>query len=155
MQNIDLASTLLHNFKSRDIHIAIDDFGTGYSSLSYLKKLPIDSLKIDQSFIRNIQSDKSDKIIVNTVIAMGHSLGMQVIAEGIEDELQKSYLQEHKCDILQGYFFGKSLSNDDFEALLKGELNISKNKQNIKNAIFAKEETWRKYTKPLKTSVHD
>ncbi len=155
MQNIDLASTLLHNFKSKNIHIAIDDFGTGYSSLSYLKKLPIDSLKIDQSFIRNIETDKSDKIIVDTVIAMGHSLGMQVVAEGIEDEIQKNYLQARQCDILQGYFFGKSLSRNDFEALLKGELKLSNNKNKPENDVFEKEETWRKYTKPLKTSIHD
>ena len=155
MQNIDLASTLLHNFKAKNIKIAIDDFGTGYSSLSYLKKLPIDSLKIDQSFIRNIETDKSDKIIVDTVIAMGHSLGMEVVAEGIEDEVQKNYLQDRKCDILQGYFFGKSLSKDDFEALLKGELKLSQNIDNQKSDIFDKEETWRKYTKPLKTSLHD
>ncbi len=151
MQNIDLASKLLHDFKNKGIHIAIDDFGTGYSSLSYLKKLPIDSLKIDQSFIHNIQTDKSDKIIVNTVIAMGHSLGFKVIAEGIENKYQKEYLQQHNCNILQGYYFGKSLDYASFEALLNGESSIYHNTQQLENE-FEIEQTLKMYSKPLKIS---
>lgn len=151
MQNIDLASKLLHEFKTKDIRIAIDDFGTGYSSLSYLKKLPIDSLKIDQSFIHNIQTDKSDKIIVNTVIAMGHSLGFDVIAEGIENNYQKEYLQEHKCNILQGYYFGKSLDYKSFEALLNGSSSVCNHKKDL-NKEFEIEQTLKMYSKPLKIS---
>ncbi len=151
MQNIELASELLHAFKSRNIQISIDDFGTGYSSLSYLKRLPIDSLKIDQSFIRNIETDKSDKIIVDTVIAMGHSLGLEVVAEGIEKEEQKSYLQKHRCDILQGYFFGKSLDYEAFESLLRGDLKIEHDTTHD-DSSYEIEQTLRKYSKPLKIS---
>ncbi len=151
MQNIDLASKLLHEFKTKGIRIAIDDFGTGYSSLSYLKKLPIDSLKIDQSFIHNIETDKSDKIIVNTVIAMGHSLGFNVIAEGIENSYQKQYLQNHKCNILQGYYFGKSLDYESFEALLNGSLSVCNQKIDL-NEEFEIEQTLKMYSKPLKIS---
>jgi diguanylate cyclase (GGDEF)-like protein/PAS domain S-box-containing protein len=118
MENIDRASDLLKEFQQKGIKISIDDFGTGYSSLNYLKRLPIDTLKIDQSFIRNIQNDKNDKIIVNTIIAMAHGLEFSVIAEGVEEKYQKDYLKEMKCDFLQGYYFGKPLSSEDFEALL-------------------------------------
>lgn len=119
VENIDRASTLLKAFQEKGIKISIDDFGTGYSSLNYLKRLPIDTLKIDQSFIRNIQNDKNDKIIVNTIIAMAHGLEFSVIAEGVEDAYQRDYLKEMKCDMLQGYYFGKSLSAKDFETLLE------------------------------------
>ncbi len=152
MQNIDLASKLLHVFKDKGMHIAIDDFGTGYSSLSYLKKLPIDSIKIDQSFIHNIETDQSDKIIVDTVIAMGHSLGFDVIAEGIENKYQKNYLQTHNCNILQGYYFGKSLDCDTFEALLKGELSICNTDDHEQESEFEFEQTLKKYSKPFKFS---
>ncbi len=152
MQNIELASEVLHKFKQKAIHISIDDFGTGYFSLSYLKKLPIDSLKIDQSFIRNIQIDKSDKIIVNTVIAMGHSLGLEVVAEGIENEAQKAYLQNHGCDILQGYLFGRSLDSASFEALVTGETDPINLVKTTSSDDFNTEETLRKFTKPLQVN---
>ena len=146
MQNIELASEVLHNFKNKNIKISIDDFGTGYSSLNYLKKLPIDALKIDQSFIRNIEIDQSDKVIVNTVIAMGHSLGMEVVAEGIEDQKQKQYLQENDCDILQGFLFGRSLDALAFEALLEG-----KTQPSTQTEKFDADETQlRKFTQPMK-----
>ena len=119
IENIDRASTLLKAFQEKGIKISIDDFGTGYSSLNYLKQLPIDTLKIDQSFIRNIQNDKNDKIIVNTIIAMAHGLEFSVIAEGVEDAYQRDYLKEMKCDMLQGYYFGKSISAEKFETLLE------------------------------------
>ena len=148
MQNIDRASEVLHRFKQKGIQISIDDFGTGYSSLNYLKKLPIDALKIDQSFIHNIETDQSDKIIVNTVIAMGHSLGLDVVAEGIETVAQKEYLQSHQCDILQGFLFGKSLDFQTFEALLEGKLDTA----NESEETYIEEITLRKYTQPMKIS---
>jgi len=147
MQNIDRASEVLHRFKQKEIQISIDDFGTGYSSLSYLKKLPIDSLKIDQSFIHSVETDKSDKVIVNTVIAMGHSLGLEVVAEGIETTAQKSYLQNQSCDILQGFLFGRSLDFSSFEALLEGKTKIESAMQ---TDYFEEEEALRKFTTPLK-----
>ena len=147
MQNIEYASEVLQRFKEKQIRISIDDFGTGYSSLNYLKRLPIDSLKIDQSFIRTVETDKSDKIIVNTVIAMGHSLGLEVVAEGVETTAQKIYLQNQNCDILQGFLFGRSLSFDAFEALLEGKTQIQNSTQ---PEHFEEEEALRKYTMPLK-----
>jgi len=149
MQNIELASKVLNTFKEKEIQISIDDFGTGYSSLSYLKKLPIDSLKIDQSFIHNIQTDKSDKVIVNTVIVMGHSLGIEVVAEGIEDLAQKEYLQQHNCDILQGFLFGRSLDSSSFESLLKGKTKPLGALETEKYDTFNSEEEFRKFTKPF------
>ena len=149
MQNIDRASEVLHRFKQKEIQISIDDFGTGYSSLSYLKKLPIDSLKIDQSFIHTVETDKSDKIIVNTVIAMGHSLGLEVVAEGIETTAQKSYLQNQSCDILQGFLFGRSLDFSLFEALLEGKTEIE---STVQTEQFEEEEALRKFTTPLKVA---
>jgi len=149
MQNIDRASEVLHRFKQKEIQISIDDFGTGYSSLSYLKKLPIDSLKIDQSFIHSIETDKSDKVIVNTVIAMGHSLGLEVVAEGIETTAQKSYLQNQNCNILQGFLFGRSLDCSSFKALLEGKTEIENSMQAEQ---FEEEEALRKFTTPLKVT---
>ncbi len=149
MQNIDRASEVLHRFKQKEIQISIDDFGTGYSSLSYLKKLPIDSLKIDQSFIHSIETDKSDKVIVNTVIAMGHSLGLEVVAEGIETTAQKSYLQNQNCNILQGFLFGRSLDCSSFKALLEGKTEIENSMQTEQ---FEEEEALRKFTTPLKVA---
>lgn len=119
MENIERASLLLKAFQKKGIQISIDDFGTGYSSLNYLKQLPIDVIKIDQSFIKNIQTDKSDKTIVNTIIAMAHSLGFKVVAEGVEDSYQCDYLTQMKCDSLQGYYFNKPLSAKSFEELLE------------------------------------
>lgn len=152
MQNIDLATKLLEHFKSKNILISIDDFGTGYSSLNYLKRLPIDSLKIDQSFIHNIETDQSDKIIVNTVIAMGHSLGLAVVAEGIEDLQQKNYLQKHGCDILQGFLFGRSLDTDTFETLLEHGFISEEYRSDTSKESYALEQKMRKYSKPLKIS---
>ncbi len=152
MQNIELAAERLEHFKAKQMQISIDDFGTGYSSLSYLKRLPIDSLKIDQSFIRNIQSDESDKVIVDTIIAMGHNLGLEVVAEGIEQPAQKHYLQQHACDILQGYLFGKSLDAEAFGALLRGEYTLRPDTAGSDEEAYEIEQALRKYSKPLKIS---
>lgn len=148
MENIDRASSLLKEFQQKGIKISIDDFGTGYSSLNYLKQLPIDTLKIDQSFIRNIQNNKNDKIIVNTIIAMAHGLEFLVIAEGVEDAYQRDYLKEMKCDMLQGFYFGKSLSVKDFETLLEqnDHLTGSDNHESFDYDLLSALE---KYSKPL------
>lgn len=98
-------------FKLRDkgISISMDDFGTGFSSLSYLKKLPVDTLKIDQSFIRDIGTDKDDESIVRAIIVLCHSLGIQVLAEGVETRPQLEFLQDHECSLIQGYYYSKPL----------------------------------------------
>ena len=102
------------------IRLALDDFGTGYSSLQYLKRLPLEQLKIDQSFIRELDTDKDDRAIVSTIIAMASNLNVEVIAEGVETESQKQFLIERGCSRFQGYLFGKPVPIDQFvTSLLK------------------------------------
>jgi EAL domain-containing protein (putative c-di-GMP-specific phosphodiesterase class I) len=96
--------------------VAIDDFGTGYSALSYLKKFDIDFLKIDQSFISGIEKDEGDLELARAIVAMAHSLGMEVVAEGVETEGQNATLPIIRCDFAQGYLFAKPLSPEEFES---------------------------------------
>ena len=105
--------------KGMGILFALDDFGTGYSSLQYLKRLPIDQLKIDQSFVRDIMFNSSDEIIVRTIIVMAQTLILNVIAEGVETDDQRQYLHKNGCYHYQGYLFGRPLPLDEFEEMLK------------------------------------
>ncbi|HJW57314.1 MAG TPA: EAL domain-containing protein [Burkholderiaceae bacterium] len=107
--NIEFAIALIGELKTLGIRISIDDFGTGYSSLSYLKRFPIDKLKIDQSFIRDITTDRDDAAITQAIVSMGKNLGMKVIAEGVETIDQLLFLQQHACDEAQGYLFSRPL----------------------------------------------
>lgn len=116
LMNAEETIKALHLLKKYGISISIDDFGTGYSSLSYLRKLPIDCLKIDRSFIQDIQEDYSNSEIAQAIISLSQSLKLQVIAEGVEEEYQKAFLMENGCDHMQGYLFSKPLAAKDFEA---------------------------------------
>lgn len=103
----------LHKLREKGVSLSMDDFGTGYSSLSYLKKLPVNTLKIDQSFIRDIGQDKDDESIVRAIIVLCNSLGIQVLAEGVETERQLQFLQDHSCSLIQGYYYSKPLPPEE------------------------------------------
>jgi EAL domain-containing protein (putative c-di-GMP-specific phosphodiesterase class I) len=107
----------LHDF---GVHISMDDFGTGYSSLSYLKRFPIDTIKIDRSFVNDISIDQDDAEIIHTIINMGHTLNRKIIAEGVETEEQLDILKAYRCDEIQGYFFSRPLSASDFTTFILG-----------------------------------
>jgi EAL domain-containing protein (putative c-di-GMP-specific phosphodiesterase class I) len=119
MENVRQAIESLERLHARGITIAIDDFGTGYSSLSYLKTLPIDSLKIDRGFVNDICSDENDQKIVQTLITMAHSMGMKVIAEGVEDREQFALLSEYAVDEIQGYLLSKPVEPQTLETMLR------------------------------------
>jgi diguanylate cyclase (GGDEF)-like protein/PAS domain S-box-containing protein len=119
MKHADSTVAILEALRARGIHLAIDDFGTGYSSLSYLRKFPIDALKIDQSFVRQITTSPQETTIVTAVISMARSLKLCVIAEGVETEAELAFLLAHKCDEAQGYYFSRPLPAEQFTQLLK------------------------------------
>ena len=104
--------------RGHGIRISLDDFGTGFSSLSYLKKFPIDTLKIDKSFINTVVSDSVTRVITESIVHMVKALGFESIAEGVEDEQQYKYLHAIGCDVIQGYLFSRPLPPEQFESLL-------------------------------------
>jgi EAL domain-containing protein (putative c-di-GMP-specific phosphodiesterase class I) len=121
MLNPEQAKTTLRELKALGVHIAMDDFGTGYSSLSYLHKLPLDALKVDRSFVSQIESDAEKLEIVRTIITLAHNLGLEVIAEGIETREQMFILRELGCELGQGYLFSRPLDADAATDLLIAE----------------------------------
>ena len=115
MKRADLAIQTLRRLQENGIKIAIDDFGSGQTSLSYLKRFPMDTLKIDQSFVQDITVDPEDAEIIKAIIAIGKTMRLDVVAEGVETEEQKAFLKEQKCDVLQGYYLSKPLPPEVFE----------------------------------------
>jgi diguanylate cyclase (GGDEF)-like protein len=119
MKRAESAASVLQTLRASGVQLAIDDFGTGFSSLSYLRKFPIDALKIDQSFVRQISTAPDETTIVTAIISMGRSLNLRVIAEGVETQEELSFLQAHQCDEAQGYYFGRPVHPEQFAKLLE------------------------------------
>ena len=118
IEDVDDSIAKMHQLRARGVRFSVDDFGTGYSSLAYLTRLPLQQLKIDRSFVSNLGIRASDDAIVQTIIGMARTLGLEVIAEGVETELQRSFLVAHQCDLYQGFLFGEPLPYDAFLATL-------------------------------------
>ena len=119
LENVENIVVSMITLESSGVQFSLDDFGTGYSSLQYLKMLPLNELKIDQSFVRDIETDINDRSIVRTIIAMANSLGFDVIAEGVETEAQKNLLINKGCHHFQGYLFGRPVPIEQFDAALE------------------------------------
>jgi diguanylate cyclase (GGDEF)-like protein/PAS domain S-box-containing protein len=119
MQNAERATEVLGEIKRLRVRLAIDDFGVGYSSLAHIKRFPIDTLKVDRSFIRDIPQNPDDKAITEAIIAMGKSLNLTVVAEGVETLEQQTFLHDHACDEMQGFYFSKPISSGEFAKLLR------------------------------------
>jgi EAL domain-containing protein (putative c-di-GMP-specific phosphodiesterase class I) len=125
MENPEYAAQVLTRIRELGAGLSLDDFGTGYSSLSYLKRLPLDQLKIDQGFVRDILIDPNDAAIAKMVIALADSLALTVIAEGVEIEAQRDFLAHLGCHAYQGYLFSRPLPLDEFEAFAgRGDGNV-------------------------------
>jgi EAL domain-containing protein (putative c-di-GMP-specific phosphodiesterase class I) len=118
MVHAERTMLLLRTLKHMGVHLSMDDFGTGYSSLGYLKQFPIDTLKIDKSFVRDLTTDPNDAAIAEAVIALAHSLNLSVTAEGVETEAQLSFLKARRCDEVQGYLIGRPAPGETIEQLL-------------------------------------
>jgi diguanylate cyclase (GGDEF)-like protein len=118
MENLSVSLQAMKMLSRMGVNLSIDDFGTGFSSLAYLKKLPVDELKIDKSFVIDMEEDENDRVIVQSIINLGHNLELKVVAEGIESRVLMDRVKEFGCDEVQGYFFGRPQTADDFTAML-------------------------------------
>jgi EAL domain-containing protein (putative c-di-GMP-specific phosphodiesterase class I) len=116
MENMEAGAHTLHRLSQLGIHLAIDDFGTGYSSLAYLRQLPMQRLKIDRSFVKDLPQQENSRTIVTAIVALAHGLGLQVTAEGVETREQADHLIGQGCDILQGYVFARPMPAQQFLA---------------------------------------
>ena len=114
MQDVEASLQILHGLTEMGVKISIDDFGTGYSSLLYLKRMPATELKIDRAFVRELEENAEDAAIVSSIVALGRSLQLQIVAEGVETAGQRAYLNELGCDLLQGYHLGRPVDADEF-----------------------------------------
>lgn len=122
MHNAEDSIGVMRQLKGLGCGLSLDDFGTGYSSLSYLKRFPLDLLKIDKSFVRDIPADQNDLAIVSAITAMAHALNLQIIAEGVETEAQADFLRDCGVTYAQGYYFGRPMPDAEFGALLAGDV---------------------------------
>lgn len=118
MNSVEESIASMSAIRTRGVKLAIDDFGTGYSSLNYLKRFPIDCLKIDKSFVSNIENDPNDAAIASSVVALAKAMDLRVVAEGIEDSAQLSYLQHIGCDEAQGFLLARPMPAEDFESFV-------------------------------------
>ena len=123
MQNVQRAIKLLTALRARGVRLAIDDFGTGYSSMSMMKQFPIDIIKIDRSFVRDLEKNPQDRAITTAIISMGKALGLNIVAEGVETEAQSDFLRGDFCDELQGYLFSRPVSPAEIVALVTPTVN--------------------------------
>ena len=145
MKNMEQSFGILRELKQMGLRVAIDDFGTGYSSLAYLKRFPLDILKIDRSFIRDIPGDRDNESIAAAIIAMAHSLNLEVIAEGVETENQLAFVRDHGCDAVQGFIFSPALPAEEIKEYLgNGKRKAERRKQGVRvgkrEAISSKRE---------------
>jgi EAL domain-containing protein (putative c-di-GMP-specific phosphodiesterase class I) len=118
MEDAPVTDRTLRRLAGLGVHLAIDDFGTGYSSLSYLSRFPVGLLKIDGSFVKGLEEDLEDRVILSAMISLAHDLGMKAIAEGVETAEQLAWLRRMGCDMLQGYYFSEPLPFEDASVLL-------------------------------------
>ena len=125
MSGVESVIATLNELHEIGVGLALDDFGTGFSSMNYLKQFPLDRLKIDQSFVRDILTSEEDGSITKAIIQLGHSLGLKVIAEGVESERQLEFLRESGCDEAQGYYFSRPIPAEELAAMLRAELTES------------------------------
>jgi EAL domain-containing protein (putative c-di-GMP-specific phosphodiesterase class I) len=125
MHHVEFTAPVLERLKKMGVRLAVDDFGTGYSSLSYLRQFPVDTLKVDQSFVREIDSETGNAPIIGAVISMGRSLNLLVIAEGIETAEQLATLQSYGCDRGQGFYFSRPVPAPEFSKLLESGIPLT------------------------------
>jgi EAL domain-containing protein (putative c-di-GMP-specific phosphodiesterase class I) len=125
MRNVARSAEILRGLRDLGVRISLDDFGTGYSSLSYLRTLPVDTVKLDQSFVRDVTTDPGDAAIATAIIAMAHSLGLRVVAEGVETEEQLSFLRGQGCDTVQGFLFGHAVPAEQLELLIEKQIPLA------------------------------
>lgn len=119
LQNLEWTLSVLDQLRSLGVGIAVDDFGTGQSSLVYLKRLPLTTLKIDREFLRDVQREAGDAAIFRSIVQLGHSLGLYVIAEGIETDSDRRLVEEQECDGMQGYYFGRPMAASEVPAWMR------------------------------------